>query len=250
MAAGTFENGELDQACRQVGRFMYHFAAVEKSLDRIIQKAWELDDTQILLLASSLNIHQKKKIAQSAIDEQDTSERWRESARSELKKLQKLSDERNMFAHSLFHMVGKDSIEFDYFSAKGDREAGKRVVRRLEEMENKFRIMNDLVLALNRIRRSMRSLLASREYVYTFEHHTGYPHEWLSEISEESGKHAGSVVKFVPGDTEDDITSVTVAFPSAQLLGEYVRQYWKGVCDDDFIDEQLDAIKTRSKDDI
>src|SRR4051812_46180550 len=103
MTDNPSNNPQLDEACRQVGRFMYHFALLEEALDGIIQKALELDDTQARILAATIPLTRKVDTARSMIDAQrEKDPEWKRAASADLGDVIKINEGRKIVAHAGF----------------------------------------------------------------------------------------------------------------------------------------------------
>src|SRR3954463_12797944 len=115
MADDTSSDPHLDEAFRQVGRFMYHFARLEEGIDGIIGKALKLDVMQARIIATTIPLAQKVKTAQSVINAQlETNKEWKDTAIAALGDVNSINDGRKMVAHAGFSPIDDKSVQFRY----------------------------------------------------------------------------------------------------------------------------------------
>ena len=50
---------DLDRACAQVGRFMYHFANLENQIDAALTKLFELEEIAAQAIAGSVDFYKR-----------------------------------------------------------------------------------------------------------------------------------------------------------------------------------------------
>jgi hypothetical protein len=110
---------DLDRACAQVGRFLYHFANLEHEIDRAIAKLLELSPGASNVITGSVDFLKRFNFMRTAVLWQA-----KDSERGEVEKiLNKVfghNDDRLVMAHSQFEPVG-DGVKFTRVVARGGK---------------------------------------------------------------------------------------------------------------------------------
>ena len=103
MADNPSNDPQLDEACRQVGRFLYHFALLEETMNALIGQALKLDADQTAIVGRSVPLHKKVELLQAVIQAQPRQdEAWKQAVVSTFNKISTLNGDRNIVAHHAF----------------------------------------------------------------------------------------------------------------------------------------------------
>jgi hypothetical protein len=101
---------DLERACAQVGRFMYHFAQLENQIDVAFAKLFELDTSYAKIITGSVDFSKKYNMVLIAtLDQMKEKERGR--VKKTLNKVTEHNDNRQVAAHSRFEPEG-DGVRF------------------------------------------------------------------------------------------------------------------------------------------
>jgi hypothetical protein len=115
MTGNPSSDPQLDEACRQVGGFLYHFGLLEEALNALIGKALELDENRTAIVGSSVSFYKKIELLQAAIQAQPhQDETWKQKAVSTLNKITKYNGCRNIVAHHAFCGDPSGGVIFRY----------------------------------------------------------------------------------------------------------------------------------------
>src|SRR4051812_28705347 len=159
-------DSQPDEALRQVGRFLYHFALLEKTVNALIGKALDLNEDQTSMVAWAIQTRRKIDLLEAAINDQKARDKaWKERACSTLKKVHDLSDDRNMVAHSLFESHQFGGVSFERVTIGGPKGQPKRLQRKpqrwtAKQLDAKCERMNRTRAQLERIRSELRPVVA------------------------------------------------------------------------------------------
>lgn len=96
----------LDEACKLVGRFLYHFAEMEAALDGAIGKVLAIEGVTWTVVVAGLDVAKKIAIVQSAIVEQYAKGDETNAAMSTLNSVFALNQDRVLVAHGPFDVTG------------------------------------------------------------------------------------------------------------------------------------------------
>lgn len=233
-------DAQLDLACQQVGKFMYHFAQVEAALDCIIGKVLDLDETQIRILAATLPLAKKISTARCAIAEQEKPKRWRDAADKVFSKIARINTDRNVVAHSSFAPAEGGAVEFSHAAADRQLIATRKVWTR-EMFSQRSQTMKDACETLAAIAEEIFPIYYT-EYQYEFEHNFGSEHDYNRYINttQKIAHSIGGTVTAI--DKKDSYVKATIVHPSRKMLVFFIKRYWADE-DDEWIQDQIAQIK-------
>ena len=108
---------DLERACVQVGRFLYHFAKLENQIDVAFAKLFELDSNYANIITGSVDFFKKFNFVRTATAQQISDKT--ECARVErtLNKVGCYNTQRQVVAHSRFEPEG-DGVRFTRIVAR------------------------------------------------------------------------------------------------------------------------------------
>jgi hypothetical protein len=118
------ERDPLAIACELVGRFLFHFAQVERGLDEAIVKLFELKNQAAAdIITAEMPFNRKIQIIKSMVHEQSSNKppEWEKQATKLLHRVNGLNDPlRQTIAHSLFEPSNeKGSVVFKRTTTRG-----------------------------------------------------------------------------------------------------------------------------------
>jgi hypothetical protein len=151
----------LGAACELVGRFLFHFAGVERRIDAAIAKLFELTDEAADILTANIDFNRKLNLIETIVDQQASGKpkKWRSDATLLLNTIKQINNPpRQIIAHSSFEPAENGSVRFKRTEAKGKLKRDELVWTK-EKFEQYFRDMDrhatkldHLVADLNPIR--------------------------------------------------------------------------------------------------
>lgn len=95
-------SNDLDRACAQVGRFMYHFANLENQIDAALAILFELKDNTAKMITGSVDFLKRFNLVRTATLFQISDPKERERVDEILRKVFKHNNARQIVAHSRF----------------------------------------------------------------------------------------------------------------------------------------------------
>jgi hypothetical protein len=116
------EDDPLGKACELVGRFLFHFAGVERRIDAAVAKLFELTDDAADTLTANIDFSRKVNLIKTMVDLQasDKAPAWRTNGSDLLKAIRGINDpHRQTIAHSSFEPAENNSVRFKRTLAKG-----------------------------------------------------------------------------------------------------------------------------------
>src|SRR4051794_31013541 len=121
---------QLNEACSQVGRFLYHFALLEETVNDLMGQVLSLSDEQAAMTGWAIQTRKKLDLLEAAIQDQDGKDAaWKKRARSALNQVHELSDERNIVAHSPFGSHESGGVIFRRVTISGPKKQPKALQR-------------------------------------------------------------------------------------------------------------------------
>jgi DNA primase large subunit len=141
---------DLERACAQVGRFLYHFAHLENQIDAALAKLFELDTNSANTITASVDFFKRFNFVLTATLQQISEKKERDRVRKILKKVAAHNNERQVVAHSRFEPEG-DGVRFRRVVA---REGTVRVPDERwskQDFENKYEGMKKLTQQLQEV---------------------------------------------------------------------------------------------------
>lgn len=121
MANAPQTDDHLKLACERVGRFLFHYALAERSLDMALAKLFELNEDAADVITVNIPLTRKLDVLSSAVAIQaaEKSRGWKEQADELLKAFRNLNDPyRITIAHSSFDAAGADAVRFRRTTAR------------------------------------------------------------------------------------------------------------------------------------
>jgi hypothetical protein len=93
---------DLERACAQVGRFLYHFAHLENQIDAALAKLFELDPNSANMITGSVDFYKRFNLVLTATLAQIDDEEKQKRVGKILNKVRTYNDGRQVVAHSRF----------------------------------------------------------------------------------------------------------------------------------------------------
>jgi hypothetical protein len=141
----------LGAACELVGRFLYHFAAVERRIDAAVAKLFELTDDAADTLTANIDFNRKINLIETMVNLQapDKAPEWQKNATNLLKAIKGKNDPyRQIVAHSSFEPAENNSVRFKRTVAKGKLQRNEPVWTKTM-FDNHFADMDKYALQLD-----------------------------------------------------------------------------------------------------
>jgi hypothetical protein len=165
MAATLERNEPLDEACRLVGRFLKHYAIMERALDLAIGKLLGLQGSTIDIIGANITVAKKVEVLFSAekflaaIPEKGR-ERFLEKTRG---RILALNDDRVIVAHSPFDPGPNGGVSFRKVVTR-DELKFRDVPYSLQKIECKCKLAVGLATDLDRVAAEMKSYEPSFDF--------------------------------------------------------------------------------------
>jgi hypothetical protein len=102
---------DLERACAQVGRFLYHFANLENQIDRAFAKLFDLSDNSANMIIGSVDLYKRFNFVLTAVLDQTKDKKGQERAEKILNKVRLHNNDRQVTAHPRFEPAG-DGVKF------------------------------------------------------------------------------------------------------------------------------------------
>lgn len=110
---------EYDLAYRLVGRFMFHWALLENSLNDGIEKLFGMDSLEATIVTANIQFRSKIHVLKAFIDLKCDTNKWRELALTDLERIGTVNDQwRNTIAHVAFG-PSEGGVKFLKIRARG-----------------------------------------------------------------------------------------------------------------------------------
>ena len=117
MSEPTSVTDDLGQACELVGRFLFHFAGVERRIDAAVAKLFELTDDAADTLTANIDFSRKVNLIKTMVDLQasDKAPAWRTNGSDLLNAIRGINDphrqtipnpSKNRSNHGIGHQQG------------------------------------------------------------------------------------------------------------------------------------------------
>jgi hypothetical protein len=138
---------DLERACAQVGRFLYHFAHLENQIDAALAKLFELDPNSANMITGSVDFYKRFNLVLTATLAQIDDEKKQKRVGKLLNKVRTYNDGRQVVAHSRFEPLD-DGVKFTRIVAREGTVKVPDETWSKQDFENKFRGMQQLVKQL------------------------------------------------------------------------------------------------------
>lgn len=117
------EYGDKDfrHGCELIGRFFYHWAGLEYTINNAIKRLFNIDGVQSHILTANMQFRDRLHIVSTALNFHGLvkGEEWRRRAKKTVARISRLNRNRNLFAHTMFTPLKGGRIDFFYIEAKG-----------------------------------------------------------------------------------------------------------------------------------
>jgi hypothetical protein len=163
-------NDPLGTACELVGRFLYHFAGVERRIDAAIAKLFELTDEAAAILTANIDFNRKLNLIETIVDEQasEKPKKWRSDATVLLNAIRRVnSPPRQIVAHSSFEPAENGSVRFTRTEAKGKLKRGEPIWTK-ETFEKYFGDMDRHAVKLDHLVADLKPVRSPTYFVLGF----------------------------------------------------------------------------------
>jgi hypothetical protein len=138
---------DLDRACAQVGRFLYHFANLENQIDQAFSKLFDLSLNSANMITGSVDFYKRFNFVLTATLNQIKDAKGQERVKKILNKVSKHNDYRQVVAHSRFESVG-DGVKFTRVIARQGTVRIPDETWSKKDFEDKYEVMQKLVKQL------------------------------------------------------------------------------------------------------
>jgi hypothetical protein len=117
----TFEEKDVDNACRLVGRFFYHWGPLESLVDSTIANLFGVDQLEGLILTANIQFRDKTHIISTALAHKGFNQppEWQRPAKKLINRLGRLTAQRNLLAHAMFQATKDGFVRLYKVEAKG-----------------------------------------------------------------------------------------------------------------------------------
>jgi hypothetical protein len=163
-------NDPLGAACELVGRFLYHFAGVERRIDAAIAKLFELTEEATDILTANIDFNRKLNLIETIVDEQasEKPKKWRADATDLLNAIRRINNPpRQIVAHSSFEPAENGSVRFKRTEAKGKLKRVEPVWTK-EMFEKYFADMKNYAVELDQLVAELKPVRISTYFVLGF----------------------------------------------------------------------------------
>jgi hypothetical protein len=141
---------DLERACAQVGRFLYHFANLENQIDRAFAKLFDLSDNSANMITGSVDFYKRFNFVLTAVLDQTKDKKGQEQAERILNKVKQHNDDRQVIAHSRFEPAG-DGVKFTRVVAREGSVKIPTPTWSKKEFEDRYAAMQKLEKQLERL---------------------------------------------------------------------------------------------------
>lgn len=144
-----WDSPAYNEACRLVGRFIYHWALLESTLNSGVRKVLGLGVLEGAIVANNMQCRAKIHIIKTYVNlVGDGAEAWRKVAVKNLEAIASMSDKRNVVAHVPFGPHKGGGVDFITIKAKG-KLAFPDMVWSKADFNRECHLMSDLAEALD-----------------------------------------------------------------------------------------------------
>ena len=139
------QNTSLNSSYTLVGMFMQQWAVTEAFIDAAIARALELNHKQTTVVISLLRMRQKLDLLAQLVNCSIMPQEKKCHFSKLIKKIVKLSEERNVVAHSSFFDIGRDiGVVFNKKKAKNGELDFQPIIWSADDFDSRFRQMKNL----------------------------------------------------------------------------------------------------------
>jgi len=160
----------LSAACELVGRFLYHFAAVEQRIDAAVAKLFELTDDGADILTANIDFSRKINLIETMVHLQasDKAPEWQKNATSLLNAIKGKNDPcRQIVAHSSFEPAENNSVRFKRTVARGKLQRNETVWTKTM-FDNHFADMDKYAIQLDGLIADLQPFRGPTYFVFGF----------------------------------------------------------------------------------
>jgi hypothetical protein len=141
----------LQQACRLVGQFQYHFARIEQKIDQGVIKLLDLDDKAGPIVTGSLDFAKKLNLVRTVASQQARNQKDRKFGEDTCKGVFDINDVRQLVIHSSFEPAPTGGVQFKRTVAKDGRVRVYDQVWGDKEFDDQYTKMKKLAVDLAKL---------------------------------------------------------------------------------------------------